>query len=61
VGRILLEKKVIGLVAPTLLLSRSGEEWKVEDSAAPICDAKGSILGVVVVFHVSRFNPGFAA
>jgi PAS domain S-box-containing protein len=54
VGRILLEKKVIGLTNPTLLLSRTGEEWPIEDSAAPICDAKGTILGVVVVFHLPR-------
>lgn len=59
VGRILMEKKVIGMANPTLLLSRTGEEWMIEDSAAPICDAKGSILGVVVVFHVPRLilNP----
>ena len=54
VGRILLGKKVIGLTNPTLLLSRTGEEWPIEDSAAPICDAKGTILGVVVVFHLPR-------
>jgi PAS domain S-box-containing protein len=57
VGRILLEKKVIGLANHSLLLSRIGEEWTIEDSAAPICDAKGTILGVVVVFHVPRANP----
>jgi PAS domain S-box-containing protein len=59
VGRILLEKKVIGLANHSLLISRIGEEWTIEDSAAPICDAKGAILGVVVVFHVPRLiaNP----
>jgi PAS domain S-box-containing protein len=63
VGRILMEKKVIGLANHTLLLSRSGEEWRIEDSAAPICDAKGSILGVVIVFHVPRLttNPSPSA
>jgi PAS domain S-box-containing protein len=50
-GRILLEKKVVGLSNNTLLLSRTGQEWPVEDSAAPICDAKDNVLGVVVVFH----------
>ena len=61
VGRILQNKKVISMVAPTLLLSRTGEEWLIEDSAAPICDAKENILGVVVVFHVSRFMAGSSA
>jgi PAS domain S-box-containing protein len=51
VSRILKEKKVIGLANHTLLISRTGEEWPIEDSAAPICDTKGDILGVVVVFH----------
>jgi PAS domain S-box-containing protein len=57
VRKILLEKKVIGLAHHTLLLSRTGEGWPIEDSAAPICDAKGNILGVVVVFHLPRFIP----
>ena len=57
VGRILLEKKVVGLANHMLLVSRTGEEWPIEDSAAPICDAKGTILGVVVVFHVPRTTP----
>jgi len=54
VARIVREKKVIGLANHTLLLSRTGEQWPIEDSAAPICDAKGKILGVVVVFHLPR-------
>jgi PAS domain S-box-containing protein len=57
VSKILLEKKVIGLANHTRLLSRSGEEWLIEDSAAPIFDNKENILGVVVVFHVPRFTP----
>jgi PAS domain S-box-containing protein len=61
VGRILLEKKVVGLASHTLLVSRTGEEWPVEDSAAPICNAKGNVLGVVVVFHLPRTNPGPAS
>jgi PAS domain S-box-containing protein len=61
VDRILLEKRVIAMASHPLLLSRSGEEWTVEDSAAPICDAKGNILGVVVVFHVPRVMAGGAS
>ncbi len=48
---ILVEKKMAGLGTNTLLLSRTGEEWAIEDSAAPIHDAHGKILGAVVVFH----------
>ncbi len=51
VARILKEKKVIGLANHTLLISRNADEWPIEDSAAPIFDAKGKILGVVIVFH----------
>jgi PAS domain S-box-containing protein len=51
VSTILREKRVLGLAHNTLLISRTAEEWPIEDSAAPICDAHGTILGVVVVFH----------
>jgi PAS domain S-box-containing protein len=56
-SRILTEKNVIGLAKHSLLISRTGEEWTVEDSAAPIRDAKGTILGAVVVFHAPRSAP----
>jgi len=56
VGKIVQEKRVLGLGEQPMLISRTGKEWPVEDSAAPICDAKGKILGVVVVFHLSRFS-----
>ena len=51
VTKVFQEKKVVGLANHVLLLSRTGEEYPVEDSAAPICDAKGNILGAVMVFH----------
>jgi len=35
----------------TLLLSRDGAEYGIEDSAAPIRDDQGHVLGVVLVFH----------
>jgi len=56
VSRILTEKRVLGLAEQPLLLSRTGEEWPIEDSAAPISDAKGTILGVVIVFHLPRLS-----
>ena len=45
------EKKAVGLANHTLLLSKSGLEWPIEDSAAPIYDKNENILGVVLVFH----------
>lgn len=35
----------------TLLVSRDGTEYAVEDSAAPIQDRQGNLIGAVVVFH----------
>jgi PAS domain S-box-containing protein len=51
VAKVLREKKVVGLANHTVLLSRVGPEWPIEDSAAPINDAQGGVLGVVLVFH----------
>jgi PAS domain S-box-containing protein len=51
VTRVLRDKKVLGLAHNTLLISRFAREWPIEDTAAPICDARGDVLGVVVVFH----------
>ena len=51
VARVLREKKVIGLANHTILLSKDGQEWPIEDSAAPIYDPDKNILGVVLVFH----------
>ena len=35
----------------TVLISRDGCEFGIEDSAAPIRNARGEVLGVVLVFH----------
>jgi len=43
--------KIVGLANHTLLISKHGEEFGIEDSAAPIRDAVGNVLGVVLVFH----------
>ena len=51
VAAVLQTKKVVGLANHTVLLSRNGEEWPIEDTAAPIFDPAGNILGVVLVFH----------
>lgn len=41
----------VGLANHTLLLARDGTEIPIEDSGAPIKDARGKIIGVIVVFH----------
>jgi diguanylate cyclase (GGDEF)-like protein/PAS domain S-box-containing protein len=43
--------KTVGLANHTVLISRSGEEFGIEDSAAPIRGHDGEVLGVVLVFH----------
>lgn len=47
----LAEKKVVGVAHNTVLLKRDGTECGVSDSAAPIFDAAGTLLGAVMVFH----------
>ncbi len=49
--RVLRDQKVTGLARNAVLLSRNGDEWPIGDSTAPIKDASGKLLGVVVVFH----------
>ncbi len=51
VATCLAQGKVVGLVNHTLLISRHGDEFGIEDSAAPICNPSGDVLGVVLVFH----------
>jgi PAS domain S-box-containing protein len=42
---------IVGLANHTLLVSRDGTERPIADSAAPIRDASGEIIGVVLVFR----------
>jgi diguanylate cyclase (GGDEF)-like protein/PAS domain S-box-containing protein len=43
--------KIVGLANHTVLISRDGDEFAIEDSAAPIRNDEGDLLGVVLVFH----------
>jgi diguanylate cyclase (GGDEF)-like protein/PAS domain S-box-containing protein len=43
--------KVVALAGNTALLSRCGKEYAIQDSAAPILDRDGDLLGVVLVFN----------
>lgn len=42
---------IVGLANHTILIRRDGSELNIEDSAAPIRDRDGHIVGVVLVFH----------
>ncbi len=43
--------EVVGLPEDTLLISRDGTEFGIEDSCAPIRNQDGDVLGAVLVFH----------
>jgi PAS domain S-box-containing protein len=51
VGKVLRSKKGIGVPNHTMLMSRSGGEFLIDDSAAPVVDAHGEMTGVVLVFR----------
>jgi PAS domain S-box-containing protein len=51
VSRALSEKRVVSLANNTTLLTKDGREVAIEDSAAPILNAAGQVVGVVLVFH----------
>jgi len=48
---VLAHGQVCGLANHTLLISGDGTEFDIEDSAAPLRDHAGTMLGVVLVFH----------
>jgi PAS domain S-box-containing protein len=49
--RSLREGKIVGLANHTILIARDGSERPIDDSAAPIRDQQGTILGSVLVFR----------
>lgn len=51
VERVLQEGKIVGLANHTLLIARDGTECPIADSAAPIHDEQGAVIGVVLVFR----------
>jgi PAS domain S-box-containing protein len=51
VSKALREGQVVGLANHTLLIRRDGAETPIEDSAAPIVDDEGRLLGVVLAFR----------
>ena len=51
VERVLAEGTIVGLANHTVLLRSDGSEVPIADSAAPIMDSEGKVLGVVLVFR----------
>lgn len=51
VGRVLREGVTLGLANHTVLIALDGSEIPIDDSAAPIRDEQGSVLGAVLVFR----------
>jgi diguanylate cyclase (GGDEF)-like protein/PAS domain S-box-containing protein len=51
VSRALREGRVIAVADHTVLVNRRGQEIAIQDSAAPIRDRSGRIIGAVMVFH----------
>lgn len=51
VQKVLTSGLVVGLANHTVLISRDGREFPVHDSAAPIKDGNGTLLGVVLIFR----------
>jgi PAS domain S-box-containing protein len=51
VSRCLKEGRVITLAANSVLITKEGNEIPIQDSAAPIRDRIGNIVGAVMVFH----------
>jgi diguanylate cyclase (GGDEF)-like protein len=45
------QNKTVGLTRHCILIRRDGDEFSIEDSAAPIHDQHGVTTGAVVVFH----------
>jgi PAS domain S-box-containing protein len=51
VTKVLREGTIVGLANHTLLIARDGSERPIDDSGAPIRDAQGQLIGVVLVFR----------
>lgn len=51
IHKVLLEGEIVGLANHTILIARDGKEYAIEDSAAPIRDRQGQIIGAIIVFH----------
>ncbi|MEG3869258.1 EAL domain-containing protein [Microcoleus sp. Z1_B2] len=51
INKALLEERIVTLASNTILIAHDGTEYPIADSAAPIRDRQGQIIGAVMVFH----------
>lgn len=51
VEKCLRQQRIVSLAQRTALIRRDGTEFSIEDSAAPIHNREGNIIGAVLVFH----------
>ncbi len=51
VDKVLRDGRIVGLANHTMLIARDGTERPIDDSAAPIRDPNGNVVGVVLVFR----------
>ena len=51
VYKVLKEGLIVGLANHTVLKSKDGNEYFIDDSAAPIKDSTGDVIGVVLIFR----------
>ncbi len=51
VDKAIREGAIVGLANHTVLIARDGSHMLIDDSAAPIRDKAGGLIGVVMVFH----------
>ena len=51
IKKVLQMGQIVGLANHTALIARDGTEIAIEDSAAPIRDHRGNVMGVVMVFR----------
>ncbi len=50
---------IVGLANHTILIAADGRETPIDDSAAPIRDSEGTVLGVVLVFRDATEQRGY--
>src|SRR3989338_3107461 len=51
VKKAILKNKIVGLENHTVLVKKNGNQITIDDSAAPICDPGGHLIGAVLIFR----------
>ncbi|MBS9405674.1 EAL domain-containing protein [Halomonas sp. TRM85114] len=55
--RAMQENRTVGLAMDCVLIRHDGSQLEIEDSAAPIHDRNGRVIGAVIVFHDACQSP----